>query len=356
MVEGESGILAISPAWDRPDYEPSKARLTWRSGARALCLSADEPERFRGKQCDTFWCDELGSWRYPDAWVQLIFGFRLAAAGAPPRGCITTTPKPTPLIKELAKRASLDASDVRLVRGKTSENRPNLSQAFVDEIIARYQGTRLGRQELDAEILEDTPGALWNRARLDLLRIDPKDLPPLRRIVVAIDPSVTAKVGVSDEAGIIAVGLGYDGHFYVLEDVSDVLSPDRWARRSVVLYTNLDADRIVAEVNNGGDMVALTIRTVDPGVSFRAVRASRGKVARAEPVAALYEQGKGHHVGCFPQLEDELCTTDFREVTESPNRLDALVWAVTELMLTRQAGSGGKSGKKREMAGSTGGF
>jgi phage terminase large subunit-like protein len=358
MIEGESGILAKSPPWDRPEYEPSKMRLTWRSGARALLISADEPDRFRNKQCDTFWLDELGAWRFEDAWNQLLFGFRLGDAyGVTPRGCITTTPRPTPLIKELAKRGQLDPTDVRLVRGKSQENRHNLAKAFVDSIITRYQGTRLGRQELDAEILEDTPGALWARAQIDKLRV--KEAPAMRRIVVSIDPSATSG-DEADEAGIIVAGLGVDDQGYVLDDVSAILSPDGWGRRSVIAYNDWEGDRIIAEVNNGGEMVELTIRTVaasmKQSVPYRGIHASRGKRTRAEPVAALYEQGRIHHVGAFGALEDELCTHSFLDNEASPNRLDALVWAFTDLMLQRQAGRGGKSGGSREMAGGTGGF
>jgi phage terminase large subunit-like protein len=358
MIEGESGILTLSPRWERPDYEPSKGRLTWHNGARALLLSADEPERARGKQSDTIWAEELGSWRYPEAWHQLMFTHRLGDAyGVRPKSCVTTTPKPTPLIREFVERAGKDPGDVRLTRGTTYENKANLAQAFIDQVVRRYEGSRLGRQELLAEILDDTPGALWSRAQIDKLRVE--DAPAMRRIVVAIDPSATSG-DEADEAGILVVGLGFNDHAYVLEDLSAILSPDGWGRRAVVGYNEWEADRIVAEVNNGGEMVEFTIRTVASSlkqtVPYRGIHASRGKRTRAEPVAALYEQDRVHHVGAFGALEDELCTHSFLDNEASPNRLDALVWAITELMLSPKAGTKGKSGKKREMAGSTGGF
>jgi len=348
MIEGESGLLACSPPWFRPEWEPSKRRVTWPNGAIATTYSADEPDTLRGPQHDGAWIDEPAAWKYPEeAYDNLMFGLRL---GKDPRAVATTTPKPTKFVRGL-----IEDETTRVTKGKTKENVKNLAPTFLRTVVKKYQGTRLGRQELDAELLDDTPGALWTRARIEILRISLKKLPPLRRIVVSIDPSTTGEEG-SDEAGILAGGLGYDGHGYLLEDVSGVLTPERWARRGVVLYNNYDADRLVAEVNNGGDMVRLTVRTIDPAVSFKKLWASRGKVARAEPIAALGEQAMIHHVGCFPELEDELCTTNFREIVRSPNRLDAYVWLFTELMLQPKAGRGGKSGGAREMAGGTGGF
>ncbi|HXP29719.1 MAG TPA: terminase family protein [Stellaceae bacterium] len=328
MVEGESGLLAVAPPDFRPLYEPSKRRLTWPNGAIATCFSADEPERLRGPQHDAAWCDELAAWRYAEAWDMLLLGLRL---GSDPRVVATTTPKPTRLV-----RALIAAEGTFVTRGATRENLRNLAPQFLAEIVKRYEGTRLGRQELEAEILEDAPGALWRRDALEGERRKPGEVPSLRRIVVAIDPASSSAEG-ADETGIIVAGLGEDGHGYVLDDRSGRYAPERWAKEAVALYRKRAADRIVAEVNNGGDMVQSVLRTVDASASFKAVHASRGKVVRAEPVAALYEQGRVHHVGCFPALEDQLCgfTAGFdrRRAGSSPDRLDALVWALTELMV-----------------------
>ncbi len=336
MIEGESGILAISPDWERPKYEPSKARLTWPNGAKALLLSADEPERFRGKQSDSVWADELGAWRYPESWDQLKFGLRLGHAyGISPRAVISTTPRPTDVIRALIKDPK-----TRVVTGSTYENQANLADAFIHSITQEYEGTRLGRQELWAELLDDVPGALWARSLLDRLRIRPPERPPqMRRIVVSIDPSVTANAK-SDECGIVVAGLGTDGHGYILDDLSGRMSAKDWGTKAIVAYQRWKADRIVAEVNNGGDLVEANIRAVQTSipnvghhVAYKAVHASRGKRARAEPVAALDERGLLHHVGSFPKMEDEMCTWDPTMTNESPNRIDARVWAITELML-----------------------
>ncbi len=321
MIEGpESGIMAICPPWNRPVYEPSKRRLTWPNGATAIAYSADEPDRLRGPQHDSAWCDEIAAWRYDDAWDQLRFGLRL---GLNPQVVVTTTPRPTKLIKELVKE------DTTIVTsGNTYENRSNLAPSFFAKIIAKYEGTRLGRQEIYAHILEDVPGALWDRPNIDQHRVT--EAPELRRIVVAVDPAVTDTKD-SDETGIVVVGIGLDHNAYVLADLSQKLSPDNWARRAVMAYHSFAADRIVAEVNNGGDLVQHVVRTVDETVSYKAVRASRGKLVRAEPVAALYEQGKVHHVGTFASLEDQLCS--YVGGGKSPDRMDALVWGLTETML-----------------------
>jgi predicted phage terminase large subunit-like protein len=328
MIEGESGLLAIAPPGFRPDYEPSKRRLTWPNGAIATAYSADEPERLRGPQHDAAWCDELAAWRYPEAWDMLMFGLRL---GGDPRCVVTTTPKPVRLVRELMARVG---RDVVLTRGSTFENRSNLAAAFLDRIAARYEGTRLGRQELWAELLEDVPGALWTRECVERARI--AAAPDLARIVVAIDPAVTSGEA-ADETGIIVAGRGADGHAYVIDDLSGRFAPHDWALCAIAAYRRHKADRIVAEVNNGGDMVEATLRVIDAGASYKAVRASRGKLTRAEPVAALYEQGRVHHVRAFPALEDQLCafTPDFdrQKAGYSPDRLDALVWALSELML-----------------------
>jgi predicted phage terminase large subunit-like protein len=328
IIEGESGLLAIAPDHARPLYEPSKRRLTWPNGAIATAYSADEPERLRGPQHDAAWCDELASWRYPDAWDMLMLGLRL---GKDPRAVVTTTPKPTRLLRDLLSRAG---TDVAVTRGSTMENEANLASAFLAQIVRRYEGTRLGRQELDAELLDDAPNAMWTRDLIERAHV--AAAPSLRRIVVAIDPATTSGEE-SDETGIVVAGVGVDGEGYVLDDLSGRLAPTEWARRAVAAYQRHEADRVVAEVNAGGEMVEATLRVVDRNVSFKAVHASKGKVARAEPVAALYEQGRVHHVGAFPALEDQMCsfTTGYDRSSAgmSPDRLDALVWALTELML-----------------------
>ena len=331
MVEGESGLLAIAPPADRPLYEPSKRRLTWPNGAVATTFSADEPERLRGPQHDFAWCDELAAWRYPQAWDMLMFGLRL---GEDPRAVVTTTPRPTKLIHAL-----IADPKVVMTRGRTGENRANLAPAFLAQIVRRYRGTRLGRQELDAEILDDMPGALWQHGIIDAARVNA--MPELRRVVVAIDPAA-ASHDHADETGIIVAGRDGNGHGYVLADASGHYAPAQWARAAIAAYAAHRADRIVAEVNNGGEMVEATLRMIDPGVPFSAVRASRGKAARAEPVAALYEQGRIHHIGVFAALEDQMCafSADFDRNTAgySPDRVDALVWALTELLVEAHAG------------------
>jgi phage terminase large subunit-like protein len=323
MVDGESGILAICSRRDRPTFLAHKKLLRWQNGSRSYIFTADEPERLRGKQHRKLWCDELGAWRYAeDAWDQAMLGLRLKPS---PQAVITTTPRPIRIIRELRK----DPSTV-LTTGTVYDNRANLAAVFYDKIIKRYEGTRLGRQELNGELLEDNPNALWTLTQIDKTRIAPKDLPALKRIVVALDPSVTSNVD-SDECGLLIAALGVDDRGYVLEDLSDVMSPDTWAKRAVHQYQLRGADRVVAEVNNGGDLVEMALRTVDRNVSYRSVHASRGKLIRAEPVSALYEQGRISHVGAFPKLEDELTTYDAKAGVKSPNRLDVLVWAMYEL-------------------------
>ncbi len=326
MIEGESGLLAVSPPALQPTYEPSKRRLTWPKGALATCFSAEEPNRLRGPQHDAAWCDELAAWRNPETWDMLMLGLRL---GADPRCVVTTTPKPVRLLRQLLG----DAGAV-VTRGSTYDNRDNLAPAFLAEIVRRYEGTRLGRQEIEAELLDDTPGALWTRDAIERARV--AVLPALRRVVVAVDPATSAGEE-ADETGIIVAALGQDGQGYVLDDLSGRWPSVGWARRAVAAYHARQADRVVAEVNNGGDLVEATIRMVDAGVAYRAVHAARGKALRAEPVAALYEQGRVHHVGSFPALEDQMCAFapdfDRRVMGYSPDRLDALVWALTDLMV-----------------------
>ena len=334
MVEGESGILAISAADDRPRYEPSKRRLTWPSGAVATLYSADEPERLRGPQHDAAWCDELAAWRYPEAWDMLLLGLRL---GPDPRIVATTTPRPTRLIKGLVADPS-----VVVTHGSTHENRGNLAPAFIEEIVRKYEGTRLGRQELEAEILEDMPGALWSRGLIEAART--RRAPELMRVVVAIDPAASSG-GMADETGIVVAGRDERGEAWVLADASGRYSPAEWATTAIAAFRAHRADRVVAEVNQGGEMVEAMLRTIDPGVPFTAVHASRGKQVRAEPVAALYEQGRVHHVGALPQLEDQMCgfstrSIDRRQAGGSPDRVDALVWALTDLFFGPRLGEG----------------
>lgn len=340
MVEGPSGILAVSWEKDtdlwgrpvgRPVYEPSKRRLTWGNGASASTFSADEPERLRGPQHGTVWADELAAWRYAqETWDMAMFGLRL---GADPRAMVTTTPRPIPLVRDLIKSPT-----TAITRGSTFENRANLAPSFLAKIVGRYQGTRLGRQELEAEILDDVPGALWSRDLIEKNRV--QAAPEMARVVVAVDPSGTG--GGEDEGdtiGIVVAGKGVDGKAYVLDDKSCKLSPAGWGRRVSEAYRAHKADRVVAEANFGGAMVEHVVRTADPTVAYKAVTASRGKVVRAEPVAALSEQGRIKFVSSFPELEDQLCamTGDGYEGEGSPDRADALVWAVTELMLAREA-------------------
>lgn len=330
MVTGESGLLSCYPPSQRPLYEPSKRLITFANGAQAITFSADEPERLRGPQCDAFWADEVAAWRFAqDAWDNLMFGFRL---GMNPRGVITTTPKPIKLVKEILK----DKATV-VTRGSSYENRSNLATAFLSTIIQKYEGTRLGRQELLAELLEDVPGALWTRGVIDAGRITFGSIvwDLIIRIVVAIDPAVTSNED-SDETGIVVAGLTRSGHIVVLDDLSCKESPLGWAKVAIAAYKAKRADRIVGEVNNGGDLVEANIRAVDENVSFRAVRASRGKAIRAEPVAALYEQGRVHHVGNMIELEDQMCGWTPQSGGDSPDRLDALVWAVTELLIDQE--------------------
>jgi phage terminase large subunit-like protein len=325
LVEGESGILASSPPWNRPVYEPSKRRLTWPNGALATLYSADEPDRLRGPQHDGAWADELAAWRYPDAWIQLQFGLRL---GDDPRVVVTTTPRPTALVRDLARAATTLVS-----RGSSYENSANLAPAFLDELKRRYENTRLGRQEIFGDILDDNPGALFRRTDIEGARV--RRAPSLVRIVVAIDPAVSHDE-TSSETGIVVAGLGDDGHAYVLDDCSGIFTPAAWAKRAVDTFYDHGADRIVAEVNQGGALVEANLRTVDARVPYKAVRASRGKAIRAEPVAALYEQGKVHHVGILVALEDQMCGWDPTTSERSPDRMDALVWALTELAIESQ--------------------
>ena len=339
MVQGESGILATSPRWNRPKYIANRRRLEWANGAYAILYSGDDPESLRGPQHDTAWFDELAKCRYQNAcWDNLQMGLRL---GPDPRTVVTTTPKPTPLILRLVKE-EVKAGTVHLTTGATHENLDNLAPTFRRQIL-QYEGTRLGRQELYAEVLEDVEGALWTSQLIERLRIRPGALPELERVVVAIDPAVSAGEG-SAETGIIVAGRGMcrckvkDGkgeaemHGFVLEDRSGIYRPAQWANEAVGAYEEWAADKIIGEANNGGDLVERNIRVVEGGrsLAFKAVHASRGKYTRAEPISNLYEQGKVHHVGLHPQLEDQMCK--WVQGEPSPDRLDGLVWALWELL------------------------
>lgn len=326
MIEGESGILACCPKWDRPEYVPSKRQLVWPNGGRSLIFTADEPERLRGKQHAKFWADELAAWRYRDAWDQLVLGLRL---GSCPQGIVTSTPRPTELVREI-----LADPNTLVTNGSTYDNKENLAKTFLSRIITKYEGTRLGRQELMAEVLDDNPGALWQRPLIDKHRMRRADVPEdLSRIVVGVDPAVTSNED-SDETGIVVAARDNRDipHFYVFSDDSVAMAtPDQWAQRVVDSYKTWMADRVVGEVNNGGDLVESVIRHKMPFISYESVRASRGKIVRAEPIAALYEQGRVHHIGSFPVLEDQMCDYDPVSSKKSPDRMDALVWALTQL-------------------------
>jgi phage terminase large subunit-like protein len=331
LVEGDSGILSVHPQGFRPVYEPSKRRLTWPNGVTATLFNATEPDQLRGPQHDLAWCDELAKWRYAqETWDMLQFGLRL---GDSPRQLVTTTPRPIVVLRQIMA----DPKTV-VTRGSTFENSGNLAASFLDQITKRYEGTRLGRQELNAEVLDDVPGSLWTRENLDRNRLGKGEkLPDMQRIVVAIDPAAksrdTAATEGTAETGIIVAGLGVDGKGYVLDDLSCSLSPNGWARRAVSGYDLHSADAIVAEINQGGDMVKATIQSVRPECNIIEVHASRGKVTRAEPIAALYEQGRVKHVGSFPELEDQmvLFTPYGIEGGTTGDRVDATVWALTEL-------------------------
>jgi phage terminase large subunit-like protein len=328
MVEGPAGILAVHPKEFRPLYEPSKRRLTWPNGAQATLYNAVEPDQLRGPQHDAAWGDEVAKWRYmEDTWDQLQFGLRL---GKHPRQIITTTPRPLPLIRKM-----LNDETVVVTRGATLDNAANLAESTIKFLYERYAGSRLGRQELDGEVLEDIPGALWSRSNIDehRLRSAPYEM---SRIIVAIDPATSSEER-SDETGIVCVGLAKDpdgySRGYLLADRSIRGTPEEWAKAAVALYREFEADRIVAEKNQGGEMVAAVLRAVDRNVPVTLVSATRGKVVRAEPVSALYEQGRIHHVGRFNELEDQMCTfsQDYDRANGSPDRMDALVWGFTAL-------------------------
>jgi len=321
--EGLSGLKSTIPSEMIHSYNRSTQEITLTNGALIRGFSADTPERLRGPQFHRAWCDEIAAWTYPETYDQLMLGLRL---GDNPQCIITTTPKPTDIIRSLLKQPN-----THVTRGSTFDNAKNLAPAALERLKAKYEGTRLGRQELYAEVLDDIEGALWAYSTIERLRVNKDVEPEFIRIVVAVDPAVTSGED-SDETGIVVAGRAADDQFYVLEDASMRGSPDAWMQRAVDVFHKWRADRIVAEVNNGGDLVERVLRTKDRTVPYSAVRASRGKIVRAEPIAALYEQGKVHHVGEFRELEDQLISYTPTS-KKSPDRLDALVWCLTELSL-----------------------
>ena len=358
MVEGESGLLSIAPPKQRPVWEPSLKRLTWENGAQAHLYSAAEPEGLRGPQHSHGWCDEIAKWmnnagQAEAAWDNLKMGLRL---GMRPQLVATTTPRPVPLVRALV------SGEVAITTGRTQDNDLHLPVAFLTAMTADYRGTRLGRQELDGELIEDVEGALWTRALIEGCRVgrdavrverrrdtcagpnrsldcarDERDT-GLTRIVIGVDPPASKN---GDACGIIVAGLGVDGKAYVLADFSvEKASPETWARKVADAADRFDADRVIAEANQGGAMVKSVLHAAKISLPVKLVHAARGKVARAEPVAALYENDRVHHVGAFPQLEDEMCGLliggGYEGPGRSPDRADALVWALTELMLGKQ--------------------
>ena len=338
MVLGESGLLACCENDERPRYARAGARLSWPNGATSQLFSAEEPDRLRGKQHMKLWCDELAAWRHADAFEQALLGLRL---GTRPQAVITTTPRPIKLIKQL-----LHDKNAIITHGATFDNADHLAASFLERIAQRYEGRAIGRQELYAEILSETPGALWTRDLIERHRIAGSAAPgEYAEIVVAVDPPATSGAR-ADECGIVVAAKAANGEIYVLADLSSQGdTPAGWAERVVAAYRNFRANRVVAEVNNGGEMVADVLRQCDANLPIRSVTATRGKFLRAEPVAAAYERGIVHHVGAFPKLEDQLCalTSDFdaRSAGYSPDRADALVWAIADLIdLDRKDRSG----------------
>jgi phage terminase large subunit-like protein len=326
MVEGPSGLLSVHGKAERPTWRPSCRQLTWPNGAIGHIFSAEDPESLRGPQFEIAWADELCKWRHPDeTWNMLQFALRL---GSYPRQMVTTTPRPIPLLRRL-----LQDDRTALTRASTRRNAQNLAPSFLQDIVGRYAGTFLGRQELEGELVEERQGALWSLELLERFRVS--EAPSLARLVVAVDPPVSSGKR-ADSCGIVAAGCDERGHVFVLEDATVTrATPSVWAAAALALYHRLSADALVVEVNQGGDLVSSVIRTLDGAVPITPVHATRGKYLRAEPVAALYDQGRVHHVGAYEALEDEMITFDLAGLPsgKSPDRLDALVWAITHLAL-----------------------
>jgi phage terminase large subunit-like protein len=324
MVEGPSGILATAPSWNRPVWESSKRKLTWPNGAIGNCYSSEQPDRLRGPEHEIGWLDELAAFEQLDeTYTMFSMGLRV---GKRPRAMISTTPRPLPLIKALVKR---DGQDVVVVRGATYANRANLAPSFFETIIRKYENTRIGRQELNAELLLDTPGALWTYDLCEQCRV--AKAPPMKRVCIAVDPAVSTNED-SDETGLVVCGIGEDNHGYVIEDLSGKYSPVEWARRACMAYRLHQADTIVAEANMGGNLVMETLRSVDKNIPCRLVHAAKGKYVRAEPVSSLFEQHRCHFAGTFPILEDQCCSFE-PGAGSSPDRMDAMVWGLSLLML-----------------------
>jgi len=330
IIKGDSGLLSVDPTLDEASWSPTNRCLTWPNGSKAWTYNATEPDQLRGPQHHFAWVDELAKFRYGEAlWDQVVFGLRL---GDNPQALITTTPQPKKVIKALAANTS-----TRITRGSTKDNLANLARSAVEQMYDRYEGTRLGRQELEGEILGDIPGALWTRESIDDNRVQdaPEDL---ERVLVAVDPAASSHEG-SDENGIVVVGLARDkdgyARGYILEDASLRGTPEEWAKKAIHMYRKWSADKIVAEKNQGGEMVSSVLRSVDRSVPVKLVHASRGKVIRAEPISALYEQGRIHHVGMFDKLEDQMCEFSIDNIRSasngSPDRVDALVWGLSEV-------------------------
>jgi len=340
LVKSKASVLNVCPPEERPIWTANKRLFSWPGGATSFVFTAEEPDSLRGPECEKLWCDEIASWRYDqDTWDMAQLGLRL---GDNPQAVLTTTPRPTKLIRDLMKDPNTFVTN-----GSTYDNRSNLSQRFLDVITKKYEGTRLGRQEIYAELLDDNPGALFKLADIEGARV--LKLPPLARIVVAMDPATTSNED-SDEWGIVAAGQDNrdPSHFYILADESGIYTPDEAAKVGVRLYHRLAADRLVGEANNGGDMIEALVRHQDANVSYKKVTASRGKVIRAEPVSALYEQHRVHHHGTFSMLEDQMTQWNPKTDDESPDRVDANVWALTELA----AGGDGWAGFVKEEAAS----
>ena len=351
MIQGESGIISLSSPDNMPVHVPSKRRLIWPNGAEAITYTAEKPDQLRGPQPDTIWADELAAWFRPAMWTQVEFALRSIKSGLKARACVTTTPRPTKLVRDLMA----DPTTV-VTRGSTFDNAANVDPAYIAKLRRNFDGTRIGRQELYGAVLDDVPGALWKRDRINALRVI--EAPELRVIVIAVDPAVTSGE-FANETGILVAGVGIDGHGYVLEDISGKYAPNIWGDKVVEVYSRWSANRVVAEVNQGGDLVATNIQTAardkDVQIIVRKVHASRGKRTRAEPIAALAEQGRIHHVGEHIELEDQLCSWEPDVVTEdgpqkkiqhsdSPDRLDAYVWAFTDLMIDRNPNAGKQRG------------
>lgn len=318
-------LVSIYPPDEAPKVRYKPVRVTWSNGATALGYNGTEPQQLRGPEFEAAWVDELAKYRYArETWDMLQFCMR---AGSDPRQLVTTTPRATELIKAIVAG---DEGKVHVTKGRTTDNKSNLAPKFLAKVISKYEGTRLGRQELNAEILGDLPGALWSQRLIDLHRTAEK--PEIGRTVVSVDPAVTNTED-SDDHGIVVAGMGPDQEGYVLDDCSMQGSPLDWAEKAIQKAKEHDADGVVVEVNQGGDMVAHTLRAIAPNLNIIEVRATKGKHVRAEPIAALYEQGRIRHVGQFPELENQMCqmTTEGFQGDGSPDRVDAMVWAFTEL-------------------------